>query len=102
MRFIRCINVCYLFPDVQQLLVVKEEVLSEQQVWISSLDQLKRKLSPLSFIKDKLMEMIVEDQNQPGTQIQIDFQILMRLESLQNQILMTPLIGRRPENLNQV
>ncbi|TNN30421.1 hypothetical protein EYF80_059427 [Liparis tanakae] len=73
------------------------------------------------------MEMIVEDQNQPETQIQIDFQILMkrretlqnqilmrrletlqnqilmrRLENLQNQILMNLLIGRRPENLNQV
>ncbi|XP_056266977.1 uncharacterized protein LOC130191306 [Pseudoliparis swirei] len=172
--------------DVQQLLVVKEEVPSEQQVWSSRLDQvhpepplvkeeredqenpepphikedqensepphikeeqeelwtsqegeqlqgleeaglnfsftpvkLKRKPSPLRFIKDKLnrwklklMEMILEDQNQPGTQIQIDLQILMkRLETLQNQILMrtllnqilmTLLIGRRPENLNQV
>ncbi|TNN38810.1 hypothetical protein EYF80_051017 [Liparis tanakae] len=45
------------------------------------------------------MEMIVEDQNQPGTQIQIYLQILMkRLETLQNQILM-----RRLETLqNQI
>ncbi|TNN34449.1 hypothetical protein EYF80_055386 [Liparis tanakae] len=163
--------------DVQQLLVVKEEVLSEQQVWISSLDQVHPEPSHVKeeqedpeppHIKEeqeelwtnqegeqlqgleeagfkfsftpvkseaeekaqssqKLMEMIVEDQNQPGTQIQIDRQILMRrletllnqillgrletllnqilmrkLESLQNQIRMTLFIGRRPENLNQV
>ncbi|TNN42929.1 hypothetical protein EYF80_046877 [Liparis tanakae] len=57
------------------------------------------------------MEMIVEDQNQPGTQIQIDLQILMKsletllnqilMRTLLNQILMTLLIGRRPENLNR-
>ncbi|TNN23470.1 hypothetical protein EYF80_066409 [Liparis tanakae] len=68
------------------------------------------KLSHHSFIKNKpnrwkqkLMEMIVEDQNQPGTRIQIDLQILMRrLETFLKQILMTLLIGRKPENLNPV
>ncbi|XP_075937410.1 uncharacterized protein LOC142938083 [Anarhichas minor] len=67
---------------------------------------MKRKLSPHSFIKDKLnrwkqklMERTVEDQNQAGTQIQN--QILMRiLETLLT--LMTVMIGRRPENLSQV
>ncbi|KAK9530027.1 hypothetical protein VZT92_011563 [Zoarces viviparus] len=68
---------------------------------------MKRKLSPHSFIKDKLnswkqmlMERIVEDQNQAGTQIQIDIQnqILMT----RRETLLTLMIGRRPENLSQV
>ncbi|XP_068589653.1 uncharacterized protein [Cebidichthys violaceus] len=62
---------------------------------------MKRNLSPHSFIKDKLnrwkqkvMERTVEDQNQTGTQIQIDMQnqILMRLETLLNLRLMTVMI----------
>ncbi|XP_078020055.1 uncharacterized protein LOC117245926 isoform X4 [Epinephelus lanceolatus] len=60
---------------------------------------MKRNLSPHSFIKDTLnrwkqkqRERTVEEQNQPGTQIQIH---------IYNLRLMTVMIGRRPENLSQ-
>ncbi|KAM6938650.1 uncharacterized protein PEZ65_004902 [Lycodopsis pacificus] len=66
---------------------------------------MRRKLSPHSFIKGKLnrwkqmlMERTVEDQNQAGTQIQIDIQnqiLMRRLETLLT--LMTVMIGRRPD-----
>ncbi|KAK5910562.1 hypothetical protein CesoFtcFv8_004386 [Champsocephalus esox] len=80
---------------------------------------MKRNLSPLSFIKDKLntwkrklMEMTVEDQNQPGTQIQravynlrlrttLETLLKLTLETLLNLTLKTVPIGRRPENLHQ-
>ncbi|KAK5917662.1 hypothetical protein CgunFtcFv8_002486 [Champsocephalus gunnari] len=79
---------------------------------------MKRNLSPLSLIKDKLntwkqklVERTVEDQNQPGAQIQrAVYNLRMRttletllktLKTLLNLTLKTVLIGRRPENLPQ-
>ncbi|KAL3065024.1 hypothetical protein OYC64_015246 [Pagothenia borchgrevinki] len=65
---------------------------------------MKRNLSPLSFIKDKLntwkqklMERTVEDQNQPGTQIQRDIynqRLRTTLETLLNLTLKTVIIVR--------
>ncbi|KAK5921555.1 hypothetical protein CgunFtcFv8_018912 [Champsocephalus gunnari] len=88
---------------------------------------MKRNLSPLSLIKDKLntwkqklMEMTVEDQNQPETRIQravynqrlrttlktllnltLETLLNLTLETLLNLTLKTVLIGKRPENLHQ-
>ncbi|XP_049895784.1 uncharacterized protein LOC126387294 isoform X1 [Epinephelus moara] len=72
---------------------------------------MKRNLSPHSFIKvtlnrwkQKQRERTLEEQNQPGTQIQIhiyNLRLLTRLEHLLNQRLIIVMIGRRPENLSQ-
>ncbi|XP_071062089.1 uncharacterized protein [Pseudochaenichthys georgianus] len=58
----------------------------------------------LNTWKQKLMEMTVEDQNQPGAQIQravYNQRLRTTLETLLNLALKTVLIGRRPENLHQ-
>ncbi|KAL7375568.1 hypothetical protein ABVT39_019891 [Epinephelus coioides] len=56
--------------------------------------------------KQRLKERTVEDQNQPGTQIQIhiyNLRLMTRLESLLSlRLMIVTMIGKRPDNLSHV